>query len=159
MAAKKPRKKSSSSSSEPRIIKKYPNRRLYDTSKRAYITLSDIQDYVLQRIEFRVIDAQTEADLTRATLFQVLTEQETSNNTFFTTTLLQHMIRLYHENMQNLFSQYFEQALTQFIQQKETWSSQFEKYQSNNPLNALKELTRLQGQFWESFLKKPDKKG
>ena len=158
MPARKPRKKSASSATGPRIIKKYPNRRLYDTGKRAYITLNDIKNYVLEHIEFQVIDAQTEADLTRATLFQVLTEHETATNTFFTTELLQQMIRLYHENMQNLFSQYFEKALTQFIQQKETWSSQFEKIPGGNPLNAIKELTRLQGQFWESLLKKTDKK-
>lgn len=165
MVAKKTRKKSDSANSDLRIIKKYPNRRLYDTDRCTYITLADIKKYVLDQIEFRVIDAQTEADLTKATLFQVITEHEASAHTFFTTELLQQMIRLYHANMQNIFGQYFEQALSQFIQQKETWTKQFEKYQNPgaassliNPFTAMNEFTKLQKQFWETLTNKPDKK-
>lgn len=168
MVVKKTRKKTASTTNEPRIIKKYPNRRLYDTARRTYITLNDIKKYVLDQLEFRVIDAQTEADLTKATLFQVITEHEATANTFFTTELLQQMIRLYHANMQNIFSQYFEQALTQFIQQKETWTKQFEKNQTTttstsappfvNPFSALNEFTRVQSQFWETLINKSVKK-
>lgn len=150
MPVKKPRKKSSPPEDGARIIKKYPNRRLYDMTKRAYITLNDIKNYVLERIDFRVVDAQSGADLTKATLFQVLTEHETAANTFFTTELLQQMIRLYHENMQNIFSQYFEQTLSQFIQQKEHWSKSFEKLPGD--------WTRMQSQLWEALISKTLKK-
>jgi len=153
MVVKKIRKESDSANSDLRIIKKYPNRRLYDTARRTYITLADIKKYVLDQIEFRVIDAQTEADLTKATLFQVITEHETSANTFFTTELLQQMIRLYHANMQNIFGQYFEQALSQFTQQKETWTKPLV-----NPFTAMNEFTKLQKQFWETLTSKADKK-
>ena len=62
--------------SEPRIIKKYPNRRLYDTVQSKYITLSDIRSLVLERIEFVVIDKKSQEDITRSILLQVIAEQE-----------------------------------------------------------------------------------
>ena len=98
----------------------------------------------------------------------MITEHEASANTFFTTELLQQMIRLYHGNMQNIFGQYFEQALTQFIQQKETWAKEFEKHQKTetptsappfvNPFTAMNEFTKLQTQFWEKLTQKSGKK-
>ncbi len=145
------------STENTRIIKKYPNRRLYDTEKCSYITLSDIKQYVLDHLDFRVIDAQTEADLTKTTLFQVLTEHEAAENTFFTTELLQQMIRLYQEDMQSIFGRYFEQALMQFIKQKEVWSQHFEQYQAN-PLTPLNEFTKMQSQFFETLLQKSKNK-
>lgn len=168
MAMKKSRKKKPASATGLRTIKKYPNRRLYDTARRAYITLEDIKQYVLDHLAFRVIDANTEADLTKATLFQVLTEHETSHNAFFTTELLQHLIRLYHDNMQTIFGHYFENALAQFIKQKEIWSQHFEKTPVQplstasasfvNPFAAINEFTRQQSHYWENLLKKPREK-
>lgn len=130
---------------EPRLIKKYANRRLYDMKRRCYITLNDIKQYVIDHINFRVVDAKTQEDLTKITLLQIITEAETSTSAFFTTELLQQMIRLYHENIQNVFGQYFEQALLQFIQHKDLWT---------NPFTAMKEFNRRQQQFWESWAKK-----
>jgi len=62
--------------SEPRVIKKYPNRRLYDTVQSKYITLSDIRSLVLERIDFVVIDKKSQVDITRSILLQVIAEQE-----------------------------------------------------------------------------------
>src|SRR3954463_15757022 len=62
--------------SEPRVIKKYPNRRLYDTVQSKYITLSDIRSLVLERIDFVVIDKKSQEDITRSILLQVIAEQE-----------------------------------------------------------------------------------
>lgn len=94
-----------------RIIKKYPNRRLYDTELGLYITLDDIKKLVYEHIEFRVIDARTKKDLTQTTLLQIIAEQEASTNPIFTTDMLQDFIRSYHEKSQNLFTQYFEQTM------------------------------------------------
>ena len=156
MASPKDQKNETGSNTDTRIIKKYPNRRLYDTERRSYITLNDIRQYVLDQLSFRVIDAQTEADLTKATLFQVITEHETAASTFFTTELLQQMIRLYNENMQNVFSRYFEEAMAQFIKQKDQATAA-----NTEPLNAftaMQEFTRLQGEFWQNLLAKNEKK-
>ena len=118
-----------STKTKPRIIKKYPNRRLYDLSKRSYITLNDIKLYVLAQLELRVIDARTEEDLTQSTLLQVITENQATANGIFSTEILQNMIRLYNENMQKL-----------------------------NPFAAMSEFNELQRKFWESLLKKEGKK-
>lgn len=129
------------------LIKKYPNRRLYDLDKRVYITLSDIKDKVLQGLHFQVIDAQTGEDLTQSTLFQVLLENETLISSFFTPELLKYLIRLYHDHRQQAFGHYFEQVLAQLMQQPNVAS-----------FNPLKEWTTLQDRFWNSFLNPSDKK-
>lgn len=101
-----------------RVIKKYPNRRLYDTELGVYITLDEIKKLVLERAEFKVIDARSKKDLTQNTLLQIIAEQEASSTPLFTTPVLQDFIRFYHEKSQNLFSRYLEQAMDLFIQQK-----------------------------------------
>ena len=63
---------------QPRLIKKYPNRRLYDTETSAYITLTDVKKLVLENVEFRVEDAKTKEDLTRSILLQIILEEETA---------------------------------------------------------------------------------
>ena len=114
---------------ETRIIKKYPNRRLYDTELGLYITLDDIKQLVFERIEFQVIDARSKKDLTQSTLLQIITEQEANSTPIFTTALLQDFIRFYHEKSQNIFSQYLEQAMDLFIRQKSFLQNQWETYQ------------------------------
>src|SRR5438552_1890889 len=93
-----------------RIIKKYPNRRLYDTELGVYITLDEIKKLVLRRANFQVIDARSKKDLTQNTLLQIISEQETSLTPLFTIPILQDFIRFYHEKSHNLFSQFLEQA-------------------------------------------------
>src|SRR5580692_10802351 len=88
--------------STSRIIKKYPNRRLYDTTVGEYITLEEIKKLVFDHVDFRVIDARTKKDLTQSTLLQIITEQETSSSPIFTTDMLQDFIRLYQEKSQNI---------------------------------------------------------
>lgn len=120
-----------------RIIKKYPNRRLYDTTRGCYITLDDIKELVIQHDTFKVIDARTEKDLTQSTLLQIITEQESSATPIFTNALLQDFIRSYHEKTQNLFTEYLEQAIGLFSQQKSYLEKQWGSYQefiANNPI-------------------------
>ncbi len=101
-----------------RIIKKYPNRRLYDSKVGAYITLDDVKELVFKQTEFQVIDARTKKDLTQSTLLQIIIEQEATTTPLFTTSILQDFIRFYHEKSQHTFSQYLEQVLSLFIHQK-----------------------------------------
>lgn len=112
-----------------RIIKKYPNRRLYDTELNTYITLEDIKKLVLQHTDLQVVDARTKKDLTQSTLMQIITEQEMSNTPLFTISILQDFIRFYHEKSHNLLGQYLEQAMNLFIQQKKFFKNQWEAYQ------------------------------
>lgn len=112
-----------------RIIKKYPNRRLYDTVRGAYITLVDVKKLVLNHVDLQVIDARTKKDLTQSTLLQIITEHEATQTPIFTKAMLEDFIRFYHEKSQNLITQYLEQAIKLFSKQKELLQSQWEVYE------------------------------
>ena len=86
----------------PRIIKKYPNRRLYDTETSAYITLAEVKDLVLQYKDFQVLDAKTGEDLTRAILLQIILEEESGGVPMFSSSMLANIIRYYGHAMQGL---------------------------------------------------------
>ena len=86
--------------SEPRVIKKYPNRRLYDTVQSKYITLSDIRSLVLERIDFVVIDKKSQDDITRSILLQVIAEQEHGVDPVMSRDFLSQVIRSYGGNLQ-----------------------------------------------------------
>lgn len=115
--------------SSTRVIKKYPNRRLYDTTTNAYVTLEEIKKLVLDRVELQVIDARTKKDLTQITLFQIISEQENTATPLFTINVLQDFIRFYHEKSQNMLSQYLEESMRLFHQQKEFYTQQWAAYQ------------------------------
>ena len=100
-----------------RIVKKYPNRRLYDTEQSRYITLSDLQQLIMERVEFKVKDANTGADLTRRILLQIVAEQENGDKPIFTTTILATLIRFYGDAAQDELSEHLKRSLSSFEQQ------------------------------------------
>ncbi|HRE30521.1 MAG TPA: polyhydroxyalkanoate synthesis regulator DNA-binding domain-containing protein, partial [Candidatus Berkiella sp.] len=81
--------------SEPRVIKKYPNRRLYDTTISSYITLEDVKRLVVEQVAIKVVDARSQEDITHSTLLQIIIDQEENGPPLFTTPILQQMIRFY----------------------------------------------------------------
>ena len=97
-----------------RLIKKYPNRRLYDTRTSTYITLTDVKELVVKHEEFRVIDAKTGDDLTRSILLQIILEEEAGGAPMFTSDLLSQMIRFYGNAMQGMMGQYLENNVSAF---------------------------------------------
>jgi polyhydroxyalkanoate synthesis repressor PhaR len=97
-----------------RLIKKYPNRRLYDTRTSTYITLADVKELVLKHEEFRVVDAKSGDDLTRSILLQIILEEEAGGAPMFTSDLLAQMIRFYGNAMQGMMGQYLENNITAF---------------------------------------------
>ena len=103
-----------------RLIKKYPNRRLYDTRTSTYITLADVKELVLHHEEFQVIDAKSGEDLTRSILLQIILEEESAGAPMFTSDILAQMIRFYGNAMQGMMGKYLENNLRAFtdIQQK-----------------------------------------
>ncbi len=139
----------------PRIIKKYANRRLYDTELSRYITLEEIRQFVLDNINFRVIEAQTGADITKSTLLLIISSQEEGAEPVFSLEVLQHLIRCYSDNAQNMLASYLEQSMSFFIQQKEN----FEHQQPNaeNPFSDwtqapyawMQEFFKMQKQIWQ----------
>ncbi|WP_290866871.1 polyhydroxyalkanoate synthesis repressor PhaR [Aquabacterium sp.] len=98
-----------------RAIKKYPNRRLYDTKTSSYITLSDMKDMVMTCEPFVVLDAKSGEDLTRSILLQIILEEESAGVPMFTTQALAQIIRLYGHTMQGLMGNYLEKNIQSFI--------------------------------------------
>jgi len=101
----------------PRILKKYPNRRLYDTRNSAYITLADVKEMVLEGDPFEVRDAKSGEDLTRSILLQIILEEETGGVPLFSTQMLAQIIRFYGHAMQGVMGTWLEknlQALAEF---------------------------------------------
>ena len=102
-------------SDAPRIIKKYPNRRLYDTANSGYITLVDVKQMVLDNVEFQVIDAKTNEDLTRTILLQIILEEEAGGMPMFSSEMLSQMIRFYGSAQQTIMGSYIEQNVKAFL--------------------------------------------
>jgi polyhydroxyalkanoate synthesis repressor PhaR len=100
----------------PRILKKYPNRRLYDTHASSYITLADVKKMVLDCEEFEVRDAKSGDDLTRSILLQIILEEETGGVPMFSTQTLAQIIRFYGHAMQGMMGTYIEQNLKTFVE-------------------------------------------
>jgi len=99
-----------------RLIKKYPNRRLYDTRTSSYITLADVKDLVLKHEQFQVVDAKTNEDLTRSILLQIILEEEAGGMPMFTSHLLSQVIRFYGNAMQGMVGSYLEKNMQTFVQ-------------------------------------------
>jgi polyhydroxyalkanoate synthesis repressor PhaR len=101
--------------SAERLIKKYPNRRLYDTETSTYITLSDVKQLVLDQEEFKVMDAKSAEDLTRSILLQIILEEESGGLPMFSSTMLSQIIRFYGNAMQGMMGTYLEKNIQAFI--------------------------------------------
>jgi polyhydroxyalkanoate synthesis repressor PhaR len=104
--------------SEPRVIKKYPNRRLYDTVESRYITLADVRRLVVERIEFVVVDKKNNADITRSILLQVIAEQEHLAEPILSQDFMVNVIRAYGTSVQGLVSGHLDQSLKQIMSQQ-----------------------------------------
>ena len=107
-------KKPAATSAGLRILKKYPNRRLYDTEVSSYITLAEVKAMVLQDVSFEVRDAKTGDDLTRSILLQIILEEETGGVPIFSTSMLSQIIRFYGHAMQGMMGTYLESNLQTF---------------------------------------------
>jgi len=121
---------------QTRLIKKYPNRRLYDTKTSSYITLSDVKELVLGHEEFQVVDAKTGDDLTRSILLQIILEEEAGGAPMFTSDLLAHMIRFYGNAMQGMMGKYLENNIKAFTDMQQKLQDQAKSiYGENSPIS------------------------
>lgn len=108
---------------EPRIIKKYPNRRLYDTEVSTYITLEEVRDLVRRNISIRVVDSKTNEEITRAILLQIISEEEEQGGTpVLTISLMEQIIRFYGDTLQvqGTLPGYLEKSMSFFTEQQDT---------------------------------------
>ncbi|MCM2327193.1 MAG: polyhydroxyalkanoate synthesis repressor PhaR [Lysobacter sp.] len=121
----------------PRIIKKYPNRRLYDTETSTYITLAEVKDLVLQYREFQVQDAKSGEDLTRAILLQIILEEESGGVPMFSTDMLANIIRYYGHSMQGLMGSYLERSIHAFHEAQKRFQEQAQVLIPKVPADAF----------------------
>ena len=114
-----------------RIIKKYPNRRLYDTETSAYITLADVKQFVLDAQEFKVQDARSNEDLTRSILLQIILEEESGGVPMFSADMLANIIRYYGHSMQGLMGNYLERSIGAFHEAQKKFQEQTKSLYGN----------------------------
>lgn len=107
-----------------RVIKKYPNRRLYDLSTSTYITLADVKQLVIERQEVLIVDAKTGENLTRSILLQVILEEEVGGTPIFSETVLANLIRFYGHTMQGFMGAYMEKNIQAMAEMQSQWAEQ-----------------------------------
>ncbi len=130
-----------------RVIKKYPNRRLYDTEKSAYITVPDVLHIIRAGKEFKVVDADSGEDITRSILVQIITEQEGGASPIFTTDMLTRFIRVYDDTSQALFGEFLERNIKMFGEQQKRFQDQMGNI-VDSPLQIMKDLTERNLSIW-----------
>ncbi len=133
--------------SNTRIIKKYPNRRLYDTEISKYITLDNVRQLVMDSINFAVKDVKTDEDLTRGILLQIISEQEHDGEPFFSASALSQIIRFYDDSMQGIAGDFIQKSLDLFVEQQK----KLQDVATTNPLTAMNEIAANNLKMWQDM--------
>ena len=136
-----------------RLIKKYPNRRLYDTTDSRYITLDEVRQMVLQEVPFKVIDRQSSDDITRNILLQIIMEQESGGEPLFSADILARFIRNYGEAAQSGFAEYLDTSLRFFNEQQKTIQDQMGKALTGTPVDYWVKLGEQNMKIWQDMFK------
>jgi len=137
--------------SEPRVIKKYPNRRLYDTAESHYITLLDIRRLVNEQVEFVVIEKKTGNDITCQILLQVISEQEQQGNTVLSRKFLSEVINSYGSNMQGVIGNYLEQSMNMFMHQRNQIADKVINVLDKDPTGIISGITKRNYKRWRAL--------
>ncbi len=128
--------------SNARVIKKYPNRRLYDTAESRYITLADVRSLVLQEIVFVVIDKKSGADITWSILLQVISEQKHQGTEVLSRDFLAQLIRTFDTGASDIIAAHLEQSLNLFLSQQQESGTISEVSGSNEPAGVVTDIAR-----------------
>jgi len=134
--------------SDLRVIKKYPNRRLYDTATSSYITLADVKKLVLENVEFKVVDAKTSEDLTRSILLQIIIDEESGGVPMFSSDMLTQIIRFYGNAMQGMMGSFLEKNIHTFMEIQRRLQDQSRTMYGGNPMlnpDSWSEFVKMQG--------------
>lgn len=134
-----------------RIIKKYSNRRLYDTEISAYVTLDDVRRLVKAGVKFKVVDAKTDEDITRSILMQVILEQEERGRPIFTQEMLEQIIRTYGDAMQGFMTSYLEQSMAVFLKQQQAVQEQMANLIQTAPASIYADLAQHNLKLWQTL--------
>lgn len=138
-----------------RIIKKYPNRRLYDTETSSYITLSEVRELVIAEVPFKVVEQKSNEDITRSILLQIILEQESETNPLFSNDNLQRFIRYYGAAPQAGFSEFMGKSLQFFHDQQLEFGKAVEGLTglaSKNPMSIWTDMTKKNMDAWSQMM-------
>ncbi|HMB56005.1 MAG TPA: polyhydroxyalkanoate synthesis repressor PhaR [Arenimonas sp.] len=135
--------------SQVRIIKKYPNRRLYDTEISSYVTLEDLRQLIIEGESIEVRDARSGNDLTRSVLLQIIAEHEDIGQPIFSTQLLTSLIRLHGDSLQSIIGSYLERSLQAFNEQQQQLRSTLGSLMGQTPWSLLNQITERNMEIWK----------
>src|SRR5271169_1720977 len=135
---------------EERLIRKYSNRRLYDTGASRHVTLEDLRELIVAGEKIKVVDDKSGEDLTRGVLLQIISEQEQFGSPVLSSELLEMIIRFYGRPMQAMLSGYLELAFITMLRQQETMQSEMAKAMQG-PFAPLTELAQKNLALWEQM--------
>jgi polyhydroxyalkanoate synthesis repressor PhaR len=131
-----------------RVIRKYANRRLYDSQESRHLTLDEVRQLIVDGEHIRVEDAKTGEDLTRGVMLQIIVEREEAGEPLLSANLLEQLIRFYGGEMQGFLASYLERSVEAFSRRHEALQAQFVRFLSENPVT---DMTRRNLAFWEKM--------
>lgn len=134
---------------DPIVIKKYPNRSLYDTSRSKYISMSDLRQYVLDDIAFEVQDAKSKKTITRQVLLQIITEAENEGKPMFSTDVLTRFIKMYGDSVTGTLNGFIDQMSSLIDQQTKQFLDQVTESRKYNPVNAWSDIVNRNLKIWQ----------
>ncbi|QEA39078.1 polyhydroxyalkanoate synthesis repressor PhaR [Pistricoccus aurantiacus] len=139
-----------------RVIRKYANRRLYDTEQSRYVTLADLRELILQDVSFRVEDAKSGEDLTRTILLSIIIEQEQADGDaeVFSNDLLAQLIRVYAMSQPLPLARYLEQGTQLMLEQQKRMQTHWKQALRNSPMELMREMAEDNMRFWQQTLNK-----
>ncbi|HCA76737.1 MAG: polyhydroxyalkanoate synthesis repressor PhaR [Pseudomonadota bacterium] len=139
-------------------IKKYPNRRLYDTSRSQYVNMDYIKTLVNERTDFNVVDSKSGDDVTKTILLQIISESETNEHqSLLTNKLLKQLIRFYDSDMQLFLREYLEQSLISFMEQQDSLQGMMKNMVDTSPLGMFSKIMEQNIDAWTKSTKEQKK--
>lgn len=137
-----------------RVIRKYANRRLYDTEQSRYVTLEDLRGLILEETPFRVEDAKSGEDLTRTILLSIIIEQEQADSDaeVFSNDLLEQLIRVYAMSQPLPLARYLEQGTRLMMEQQKKMQDQWQQAMRHSPMEFMRELAEENMRFWQNTI-------
>ena len=154
--AKTKRAKSGAQASEggknaPRVIRKYPNRRLYDTVESRYVTLADVRRLVVERVDFVVLDRKSQQDITRSILLQVIAEQEGAGESLMSRDFLSQVIRTYGSGLHDFVGRYLDESIQQFARDQRELREKFKNVLGIDPVETVSAVAQKNYQRWKAL--------
>lgn len=135
-----------------RLIKKYANRRLYDTVKSRHVTLADLRTMIVEGVDIKIVDDTSGEDITRALLLQIIVDREQAGQPLLTEVLLAQLIRFYGNPMQGMMADYLQRSVDTFVDQQASVQSRLQTALSTTPVETMREMMKHNVAAWEQIM-------